>query len=240
VIDRRSEQLIPNVRFDSHPIQGYRIRYADTTAFTSWRHQFCGMNEIAGAQCPNCKRPLLLFLSLDAADDRLTLTSTGLTLLPLLFCWRCNVSQDLFYYRVFVDGSVSLIRYKSGGVTTDFPYKDYPDHFPGAPALLEPLTRDHQNTLRLLNTRRANMYRIQTSFPEMLAPQHQVGGEPLILRFDAMEPMLCIHCSGKMAFLACIADDCLDTRGLIGYQRAQVLFHFCRNCNVVGALNRAD
>ena len=233
--------MFPNDRFESLPAQGYRVNFARTgIPQTLWKHWFCGDNNISGAKCPNCKRALLIFLLLDTSDERLDLSSTSLSSLPLLYCWRCNLSQDALYYRVFADGSVSLIKYKSGGITTDFPYDDYPDHFPGVPAILEPLTRDHQNTLRLINTRRANMYRIQSSFPEMLVPQHQVGGEPLLLQYDAMQPMQCIHCAAKMNFLACIGDDCLDPRGLIGYEGAQVLYHFCRSCNVVGALNRAD
>src|SRR5439155_1420402 len=123
---------------------------------------------------------------------------------------------------------------------TDFPYEDYPDFFPGARAVLTAITREGQKMLCRINRGEVNESKLFRTSPHLLSPRHQIGGEPMLLQEDAMDSVICIHCSEPMSFLACIADKCLDPRGLIGYDGAQVLYHLCRSCNIVAALNRAD
>ena len=107
---------------------------AQISVDSSVKHMFCGEHAIEGARCPNCNKALLRFLSIDTSDPLIAseLQST-VKQIHLLFCWTCNISQVDFYYQLNLDGSVSLLQFGIGGVETDFPYEDYPDHFPFAP-----------------------------------------------------------------------------------------------------------
>src|SRR5262245_13887496 len=91
--------------------QGFFVDYSQPFSAGS-RHRFCGPNDVHGAACPNCKRPLLLFLHLDTSDDRLELAHWGGPL-PLLFCWKCQVAQAPFYYH-WNGVEVSILRFGGG------------------------------------------------------------------------------------------------------------------------------
>ena len=43
-----------------------------------------------------------------------------------------------------------------------------------------------------------------------------------------------------MPLLVSVANDCLDLRGLTGDDGVQVLFHYCRQCCVVGVYQECD
>jgi hypothetical protein len=64
----------------------------DLSASTKFEHWFCGAHDIPGAWCPNCNKPLLRFLDLDALDPRLELPNDGPRHVHLLYCWTCNVT----------------------------------------------------------------------------------------------------------------------------------------------------
>ena len=66
-----------------------------------FRHRFCGPPRTKGAECPNCRKPLLHFLTIDTTD---AVPETPFQLphfIPLLFCWTCNVAHcdgDLLFH----------------------------------------------------------------------------------------------------------------------------------------------
>jgi hypothetical protein len=108
-------------------------------------HTFCGENRIKGADCPNCRRPLLVFFYLDTGDRRLNLTAWG-RIVPLLFCWRCELAHGVFQYRVH-NGAVEHLRFRTGAGDPDFPYPDYPEYFPGHTASLNTIDPDRQRII---------------------------------------------------------------------------------------------
>ena len=215
---------LPDALIEFQPAKGYIVDFRpaphEQIPFT---HVFCGPQELDGAICPNCHKPLLRFLALDTADPRLDMQECSVSVVSLLFCWTCNVAQSEFFYQIRRDGSIKLLRYGGGGVEIDFPYEDYPVFFPGAPAVLRPIEAVPRNELA----------RFHASYESS-----QVGGEPYLLQGG--HPLRCLLCGVDMPFLASISDDCLDERGLVGSTDVQVVYHFCRECCVVGAYQECD
>jgi hypothetical protein len=197
-------------------VQGYILDYQPSDDVSGTGHYFCGPHAVIGASCPNCHKPLLRFLALNTEDRRLNLQDSLAAILSLFFCWTCNVAQKPFFYRILAD-RIDLLGYGQGGVVKDFPYDDYPVFFPGATVTLHEILTNKEKGLIL---------------------RHQIGGEPLLIQPLAV--LECPLCGVEMPFLASIADDCLDIRGIAGDDGVQVIYEYCRRCHVVGAYQRCD
>jgi hypothetical protein len=199
-------------------------------------HIFCGPQSIAGADCPNCERPLLRFLTLHTEDSRLGLSGMKAGSLHLLYCWQCNVAQDNFRYAITAEGAVELIANGVGGVEPDFPYHDYPVFFPGGQANLVKMTDATQAAIRSYNSSKSRYSDLRSNFPDASRCRHQVGGEPFLIQrnpdyaHDMADVLKCSQCGKFMPFLAAVSDDCLDERGFTGDASVQVLYHFCKRC----------
>jgi len=236
--------ILEHLDCPADPSQGYFVDYQATAeAASDFGHYFCGPQEVGGALCPNCRKPLLRFLALDTCDSRLNLQGSPSETLSLLFCWTCNIAQERFLYRILADG-VEFLRYGRGGVEADFPYEGYPIFFPGARATLRQMTAEEQHLIVLqqsnLETEADALARSEFARqrPDLSDVRHQVGGEPFLLQpFAAGE---CPDCGGEMPFLASIGNDCLDVRGLAGEDGVQVLFQYCRRCHIVGVYQETD
>ena len=213
-----------NALIEFRPIKGYFVDFRSALhEQIPFNHVFCGPQDLSGAICPNCHKPLLRFLALDTADPSLELQECSASVVSLLFCWTCNVAQSEFFYQIGQGKAVNLLRCGGGGVETDFPYEDYPVFFPGAPVVLRPIGAESQDVSTQLNA--GDGY-------------SQVGGKPYLLQGG--RPLRCIICGLKMPILASIGNDCLDERGLVGSSDVQVLYHFCHQCCVVGAYQECD
>ncbi len=179
------------------------------------RHVFCGAQAIPGAGCPNCDRPLMQMMSLDASDQRLQLAALGVARIPLLFCWRCNVAQDVTQYRLRREGGIDLLRFKRGTQGPDFPYSNYPVSFPEARFDLSP-----------------------SPAAAARAPRHQIGGQPFVLQ--GLRDLRCKICRRRMRFLACIADDATQGWTFAGNSWVQTLFHVCLADGVIASYHESD
>ena len=179
------------------------------------RHVFCGAHAIPGAGCPNCDRPMLRMMSLDASDERLRIAAIGVERVPLLFCWQCNVAQDVTQYRLRADGGIDLLRFKRGTQGPDFPYSGYPESFPEARFDLLPVPAAAAK-----------------------APRHQVGGTPFVLQ--GLRDLRCKICRRRMRFLACIADDATQGWTFAGNSWVQTHFHVCLDDGVIASYHECD
>jgi hypothetical protein len=216
---------------------GFFVRYG--TAIKG-PHKFCGRPTLARAVCPNCRKPLLQFLEFDARDPRLGLARWKAPLLPLLFCWRCELAQSPFIYRVS-GKSIEVLRCGEGRPPFDstFPYPAYPDSFPGSPAELEPVPREFADLVATLNRGGDRPYD-HPLFRVADRPVHQVGGEPRLVQGHPPRRIYCPRCRKKLSLFATVADDCLSPKGFVGNAFVQVVYSICQGCRVVGAYQQCD
>ena len=224
---------------ESTPTKGYFVHFGRNAGITlSYRHEFCGPNDLQGASCPNCNKPLLRFLSLDVADPILELEDSPFEALPLLFCWTCNVAQDEFIYKIHADGAIELLHYGKGGIQTNFPYGDYPVFFPGMSVTLEEIPDEDQRIIMALNRDEIDEWEYRQEHSELCVPRHQIGGEPLVVQ--PLTRTICPLCGKVMPLLAVIGDDSGDGRNFTQNEYVQVIYKYCRNCYTVTAHQKCD
>jgi hypothetical protein len=219
------------------PAQGFSL---DFRGGDRYQHTFCGPHDIAGAGCPNCRKPLLRLLSLDTSDPRLRLGRPGFASLHLLYCWTCAIPSDQLVYRLRPGSAVELLYFGRGRGLADLPYAGYPEYFSGRPVTLRPLSRRRQDLLRVFNA--ASILAPTPGEERLLEPRHQVGGEPYLI--EPLKDVLCQVCSRHMPMLASICDNAAGPAASPGYAdtdsfthnaEIQVIFHYCRRCRVVAA-----
>ncbi len=222
----------------SGPAPGYWLEFAPGEAEPERGHVFCGTHAQPSARCPNCDAPLLQYAALDVRDARLSLRLALDGRLPLLFCWTCALAQDELHYRVEPSGALALLACGRGGVETDFPYSQYPRAFPAGRLTLAPIAPAEQSVIAAANRGEIPGWRLGHEHPELAAPRHQLGGEPL--HAGGLRPRRCAGCGEPMPFLAAFGDACLDPRGFTGNPFVQVLFHVCARCTAVCAVQTCD
>ena len=221
------------------PLLGYLVEYSQAFGEQRYNHVFCGSHSTPGAFCPNCSKRLLRLLSVDLTDRRIQTPITVFSQLSLYYCWTCALSQGEFSYMLIEGGSVEIVQITSGNSVPGFPYPNYPEAFPVANATLRRLTIHERRAIAEMNSGTFDEgLTAGKQFPHLVRPRHQVGGEPLLMQgwFDVVCPL----CSNRIPLVASIGNDCLDPRGIIGYDYAQILYHFCRSCSVVVANNVCD
>jgi len=206
--------------------------------------QFCGVNDIAGADCPNCGRPLVRVMSLDGQDERLNLDPERHAVVHLLYCWTCGIPYQEFAYRMKRDGSVELLRVapRMPGVELgpEGPYEGYTGVFPAQRVSLEAISTEGQRKLKARHAGEA-----VEDHGGLFDLHHQVGGYPVILN-----PQLryCPVCDEEMPLLAAICNEAAgndpvgvrDEDTFVGNCGVQMVFNFCRKCSVVSAYHSSD
>jgi hypothetical protein len=203
-------------------------------------HDFCGPNEINGADCPNCSKPLLRILSLSASDLRLNLDCARTPTVHLLYCWTCSIPYGAFSYRVMENGDVQLLQVPTGypyGFGPDGPYDGYTGHFPLNKVGLRSLTQDEQER------QRAAQSDADLTLHLLYLQGHQIGGFPVIA--NPQEEIICPMCSQRSPLLAVICDNASGTHiggtpvpapeSFTDNCAVQMVFHFCRHCSVISA-----
>ncbi len=196
-------------------------------------HRFCGVNETADAQCPNCKRPLLQLFVFDMNDRPLESLGHALSAdrLPLHWCWTCDILRGPLTYELLDRGRrIRLLTYNHGRFQPDTPYPDYPIYFPGTDSGLEEIPAVVSGQVRNLNRREI---RLSTVDGEAWArPRHQLGGEPF---FSGGLPgrRVCQQCGAEMELLGAVADKCTDARGFASNEFVQLLFWVCPPCRIL-------
>lgn len=184
-------------------------------------------------------------LSLDTRDEKLNLSVLNVRTLPLLFCWRCPLSEG-FSYKLSED-KIELITFNKGRVWRNFPYEKYPDYFPSAYCRLVKIPIKSQMDITIRNSiywqgldssSLEYRYNRKGAFQQLMWPRHQIGGEPFF--WGSNPGSLCLLCKKPQEFLAAIADENLDERGFVNYDPTQTLFWICKKCKVISAYNETD
>lgn len=220
------------------PEWGYRLNFSPEP--TDILHDFCGQHDIAGASCPNCKKPLLRLLSLYAKDGRLHINPDSTPVVHLLYCWTCSIPFGEFSYRLGADGSVELLKvparyqYEHG---PEGPYDGYTGIFQNRRVSLQPMSAEEQQRLE--------QRFVDDSVDVDPSEWHQVGGYPVI---NNPSKTSCPLCSSDMPLLAVICDDATGNHpfgvspqdSFSGNGGVQMVFQFCRKCSVVSAYHSCD
>lgn len=223
--------------FVALPKEGYALEECGDHAFLACMHSLGGVGGLRGAWCPNCAKPLLPLATFDASDTRLEVLADELAEIPLLFCWRCGVTDAPLVYRIVGRGAaVSLLSWGAGPPHPDFPYPLYPDCFERVAVRLSPLGH-RQAVIRELNMR-GHPWGLVSEYPDLSRPSNQVGGEPILLQ--GCEPPTCPGCCCSMPFFAAIGDAAGGGRKFTGNDFVHVLFHLCRSCKVIVARQFSD
>jgi hypothetical protein len=222
------------------PATGYWLNFALPPGVHL--HELCGPNAIPGADCPNCKRPLLKLAVFSAADPVVMLDPARIPSLPLLYCWTCAIPYGEFRYSIQPDGSVQILTFLDkyeDAFGTDGPYDGYTGQFPSTSFCLVPQSEEEQHSLR------ARSEGTEEELPYGLDfPRHQVGGDPMIYN---PQSDICPRCGKNMPTFAAIAD---NTRGngdaksvsesFVDNSGVQTVFLLCRSCSVVSVYHSCD
>jgi len=234
--------------FSSISLVGYRVSYFISDS--RCHHIFGGKHAIIGACCPNCKLPLIRLLQLDMLDRKIgDNIAIPIQYIPILYCFRCDLIDEPFYYRMNDDSTISIVKYKeqiSSRIHT-WGYIDeskLPVYYPEVMISLTELSCEEQY---LLLASYLSDY-IDISFlPELLnisktylqkftnIINHQIGGIPFLPQ--GWTEFLCPICDKQMKFLASIADEYVDNEHKIvsfTYEDIQVQSAICPDCRVIG------
>lgn len=220
-------------KLNSNPEHGYLLNFSPEP--NNVLHEFCGTHEIRGAVCPNCNKPLLRILSLNAKDRVLNLNEAKTPSVHLLYCWTCSVPFGVFSYRVNSDESIEILHIPERQPESEFgmegPYDGYTGKYPTRKVSLEAINEASD----------ANW----AAARKESEPRHQIGGSPFI---ENPQTPACPICSDEMPLLATICDDAAgndpwnrqESSTFVGNGGVQMLFHFCRECSVVTAYHCVD
>ena len=225
--------------FESYNQQGYFLMptKADKTD-GSFEHFLCGKHAVKGAECPNCKKPLLLYFQFDLHDPRLTLKNREFSLLKLFFCWRCELACHPFIYKVIGDDEIRIIEFSEGAVETDFPYDNYPDFFPQERVDLIQLSSKEQSIIHAINPMSDERdFDLSYENSDLDVPRHQFGGEPYLFGWHETK---CPECRRNMSFFAALGDRAGGGMSFVKNEFVQVVFQFCGQCCMVGVYQTCD
>lgn len=95
------------------------------------RHTFGGPLNLSVHLVPTSERPLHRVLTLDLSDSRLGVRIPNVTLLPLLYGFVYE--GCVLEYQVISDEEIRVIDLWPETSLEEWPYEDYPDHFPVRP-----------------------------------------------------------------------------------------------------------
>ena len=220
--------------------QGYWMTFADhRDQDQRLGHVALGPHSIPGAHCENCDRPLHRLLSLDVRDPRLGLASMPFTRLHLLSCPTCEERPRPFFYGIREDDSVAVFKHGWGGRSEQFPYPDYPDHFPARALSFAEVTPPEQEILRQINQRGPNFDQFTDLYEDELGViRHQYGGEPFLIQLT--ENPACPLCGKAMPIVAALGDEIAPEPGFHANCGVQMLWFLCPRCAVVAAVEECD
>lgn len=224
-------------QWQADPAEPYLLTFAGR--LEKRPHRFCPSAAIAGADCPNCKKPLLRLLTLQTSELPFWRSRAKVpAAIHLLYCWTCAIPYGRFGYRIRRGGNVEILKYKdheAGAFGPDGPYDGYTGKFPERKVGLRALSGKEQKL--------ALQLRADEEFDEknrhLTDPVHQIGGIPMIYNPEEVQ---CSACGRDIPFFATICDNArgqdyqADTSStFVGCSSVQMVFHWCAACAVMTA-----
>lgn len=241
----------------AEPRDGYRLVMREG----DFGHHLGGETPAPGADCPNCKKPLMHAATLDTWDARLAIRAQ-FRYLPLLFCWRCEVVTGEFFYRVNGDESVEVLYAVRPKATPTFlqtvgalfgrkPPEPSPDRYAQRPSFYARHPFDLEPLKELEREFTAAANRDPAGFPpEYRVRRHQIGGEPYAGGpVEDVNTLSCWNCQAPMPVLAALCDNPAGAAvepgfetagGFAGDPETLLFVRYCRACSVVGISDLAE
>ena len=250
IIPATLSSFVPALRYSNHfmdanifsnPEHGFRLNFS--AAPSEIQHPFCGSNEIEGATCSACLKPLLRILSLATADPGLNVSPNETPAIHLLYCWTCSIPFGIFSYRILKSSTVEILEVPPAyeyAFGPEGPYEGYTGNFPQKNVSLVPLSDDEEQRQRAAQAD-------DDLALELGVQSHQIGGFPLIAN---PQQVSCPVCSKPSPLFAVIADEAVGNPSadlphapqdtFTGNAGTQMVFHLCRTCSVVSAYHSND
>lgn len=227
-------------RWNANPPQPYIVTFSGP--LEARPHRFCPSPNVPGAECPNCKKPLVHLLSLQT--DQLPFWSAhSPAAIHLLYCWTCAIPYDSFSYRIHPDGSIEILHYLdrySDCFGPSGPYEGYTGVFPESRVGLRALSDVEQGIARQILVGEI----VPEEYRYLTEPVHQIGGFPMI--YNPQE-VACPACAQGAPFFATICDNAVGEQSqfdpllsFTGNCGVQMVFHWCTSCAVMTAYHSCD
>lgn len=232
---------------NSYLFDGYLLEFS---ACSKYRHAIGGSHRIAGAECPNCSKPLMLHLTIDLSDPRIDIRPTNLSSLPLLYCSRCSLSWHPFCYRIVDNRRIAIQKAFRGETQWSEWYELVGvDSFEERRFELLPMPVRLQELCDELNRGKTLTSEEEAEFA-FFTKRHaleECGGYPIVDVFSQIggrsylaqrsdDPLcdLCLKCDvqRRMRFLACLTND--ESNGIrVTYDGVQIVYYYCEFCQSI-------
>lgn len=199
-----------------------------------------GECQLFGAISPNSGRRLLQLASIQTTGGPLQCKDWDFPAIQLLYSWTCAICEGPFSYS-FVGNAIAIVKYTHGDSYSDFPYEKYPASFDELSMSLVPVTDEEQMNIHKINAAAGQeRFDLSTRFPELVIPQHQIGGTPFFLA-SKLTNSICPLCNNEMKFLGTIGDSTFSNpSSFSGNKFVQLVFEVCTDCSVVTVNNFSD
>ena len=213
-------------------------------------HTIGGPQQIEGAWCPNCDKPLMVHFRLATSDPCLGLKDFPVSSIPLLYCGRCALSWHDFVYRITGNQSIEIVAVNRGEVTWEDWVRDVGvDVFPQRSCRLIPIPERLQDLCTKLNAAEDLLPDEVSEFSRYtgIYADQQVGGYAYVDVFNQIggrsflcqrlsDPRCPICPDAKAFFLASLTNDKRQNLKL-SYDGVQIVFFFCPECLSIVAVH---
>ena len=217
--------------------------FVDFGVQSGYGHSVGGEHSIKGAWCPNCDKPLMLHMTLDASDPALKLNRLGLSTIPLLYCSRCSLSWYDFTYVLKSETEIKLVEFFTGETNWDeWNSAVGVDVFPKQSCSFRPMPSKLQKLYDKLNddeelSERETRYVLKMTdvIGNIIDVTNQVGGRSFLCQM-LLDPW-CVNCQkvgerNQAFFLASLTN--VPKAGVVfSYDSIQIVFFFCPVCRSI-------
>jgi len=220
---------------------GYRVHFNKQGPF---EHFVGGELKGKGSACPNCSRPLVIYLSLDLKDERIKFPDGHLRRLPLVYCVDCELCCFDFVYRVDADDSLKVLAalrtkdVQDIGITSLIRKKHIKVDLSATPPELERLAAKlnargdlTKEQVKLFGELINNFAPPEVGGYPKVDCYNQIGGRAFLMQ--RLEDPMCEHCpKSRMRFLASLYNE--KSSGVkIVPEEMQIVYFACPKCAAI-------
>ncbi len=212
-----------------------------------YNHCIGGQHNINGADCPNCKKPLILHATINTTDERLNIKEQNFSNMHLLYCMRCSLSWYDFQYQILSNDKINILEVYHGETVHDdwndavgidsFPKKSF--GLIPVPGHVEKLYDKLNSNIEISEDEEIEICKFTGNF----APQ-DVGGYPVVdvsnqiggraFLSQRLDDPICTKCAKEMYFVASLTNDNKNNLK-ISFDSVQIVFFYCPECSVIHA-----